>query len=384
MEDDHRRRELADGRRILSQNDSAVAFVPYFARYAYETFVVPRRPHAAWPTSRRPELGDLAGVLREVLIRFDNLWTMSFPYVMALHQAPTDGRPHEGFHFHIEFHPPLAQAQPAEIPGRAGDRRRQLPQRHLPEEKAAELQAVPAGPLQARPGRPRPMSESGVPGPDRTRPSLHGRLDSDVEEFLARIKQASDVPVLADGSLLFQPGARSSVAPRSGPAGRDGRDRRLFRLARPPMADPRGDAGGRAGRLDPGVEAGEPGAGGHEPRILARDRCTTEAQLLDGGYDAGQASVPRTPDRTGRPTSWACWSCWPASGPAARLRRTDPGRLARPRGQGRELLGRARGGHDAGRDRPGGLDARQAPSSPGSARWSRTTWSGPRAGSWTR
>ena len=43
--------EESDGRRILSQNGSAVAFIPYFARYAYETFVVPRRPHArAWPT----------------------------------------------------------------------------------------------------------------------------------------------------------------------------------------------------------------------------------------------------------------------------------------------------------------------------------------------
>ena len=35
--------EQADGRRILSQNDAAIAFVPYFARYAYETFVTPRQ-----------------------------------------------------------------------------------------------------------------------------------------------------------------------------------------------------------------------------------------------------------------------------------------------------------------------------------------------------
>jgi UDPglucose--hexose-1-phosphate uridylyltransferase len=41
-----------------------------------------------------------------VVIRFDNLWQMPFPYVMALHQAPVKGDV-EGFHFHIEFHPPL-------------------------------------------------------------------------------------------------------------------------------------------------------------------------------------------------------------------------------------------------------------------------------------
>jgi UDPglucose--hexose-1-phosphate uridylyltransferase len=113
--DEHRRvlmqdiigSEESDGRRILSQNGSAIAFIPYFARYAYETFVVPRRPCASLADLSGPELRDLAAVLREVLIRFDNLWTMTFPYVMALHQAPTDGRAHEGFHFHIEFHPPL-------------------------------------------------------------------------------------------------------------------------------------------------------------------------------------------------------------------------------------------------------------------------------------
>ena len=46
-------------------------------------------------------------MLKRVLVQFDNLWNMSFPYVMALHQAPTDGADHRGFHFHIELHPPL-------------------------------------------------------------------------------------------------------------------------------------------------------------------------------------------------------------------------------------------------------------------------------------
>ena len=40
-------------------------------------------------------------------MRFDNLWQLSFPYVLVLHQAPTDGHAADGFHFHIEIHPPL-------------------------------------------------------------------------------------------------------------------------------------------------------------------------------------------------------------------------------------------------------------------------------------
>src|SRR5258708_31856099 len=55
----------------------------------------------------REEMGDLAAVLRETLIRLENLWCMALPYVMVLHQAPTDGREYPGFHFHIEIYPPL-------------------------------------------------------------------------------------------------------------------------------------------------------------------------------------------------------------------------------------------------------------------------------------
>ena len=53
------------------------------------------------------ELRDLAAALKSLLVRYDNLWQMSFPYVLTLHQAPTDGGDYRGFHFHIECHPPL-------------------------------------------------------------------------------------------------------------------------------------------------------------------------------------------------------------------------------------------------------------------------------------
>ena len=99
--------ERQDGRRVLIEQGSAIAFVPFFARYAYEVFVAPTRTHATLATLSDQERADLAAVLRDVVIRFDNLWKMPFPYVMALHQAPTDGTTYAGFHFHIEFHPPL-------------------------------------------------------------------------------------------------------------------------------------------------------------------------------------------------------------------------------------------------------------------------------------
>jgi len=99
--------ERCVGRRIIVENETAIGFVPYFARYAYEVYVAPKKTHASLAGMGPDELRGMAEVLKIILVKFDNLWKMSFPYVMTLHQAPTDGGRHEGFHFHIEIHPPL-------------------------------------------------------------------------------------------------------------------------------------------------------------------------------------------------------------------------------------------------------------------------------------
>lgn len=101
--------EERDGRRMLYADEHAVAFVPYFARYAYEVYVAPRRSVPHIHALRDAEVQALAAALKDVTVRFDNLWRQPFPYVQALHQAPTDGGSHPAFHFYIAFHPPLRQ-----------------------------------------------------------------------------------------------------------------------------------------------------------------------------------------------------------------------------------------------------------------------------------
>lgn len=99
--------ERSDGRRIVFENECAIGFIPYFARYAYETYIAPKRRHPSIATLYGQELSGFAQALKIVLVKLDNLWQMSFPYVLALHQAPTDEANYDGFHFHIEIHPPL-------------------------------------------------------------------------------------------------------------------------------------------------------------------------------------------------------------------------------------------------------------------------------------
>lgn len=136
--------EEEDGRRVLVRRDGALAFVPYFARYPYETYVAPRATRPSIADLEPAELEDFASVLGETLVRLENLWRMPFPYVMVLHQAPTDGREHPGFHFHIQIHPPLRK--PGLLKYLAGPEigGGNFLNDAAPEAKAAELRAVSA------------------------------------------------------------------------------------------------------------------------------------------------------------------------------------------------------------------------------------------------
>ena len=134
--------EKSDGRRLITENDSAIAFLPYFARYAYEVFIAPKYTHPNIAALSSVEVHDLAEVLKTVLVKFDNLWRMPFPYVMVLHQAPIKSSSGGSFHFHIEFHPPLRKPNLLKYLAGPEIGGGNFLSDTSPEEKAAELKSM--------------------------------------------------------------------------------------------------------------------------------------------------------------------------------------------------------------------------------------------------
>jgi UDPglucose--hexose-1-phosphate uridylyltransferase len=100
-------RERVDGVRVVVGNESVVAYVPFWARYPYEVHVAMRRHAASLLDLTQPERLRLAEVLHTVLTAYDNLFGFSMPYVMSMHQAPTDdGQWQHVSHLHVELTPP--------------------------------------------------------------------------------------------------------------------------------------------------------------------------------------------------------------------------------------------------------------------------------------
>jgi len=135
--------ELEDGRRIVTQNDSFVATVPFFARYPYEVHITARAPgKAALTDFTRAGLRDLATILKTILVKYDNLFGVSLPYIMALHQRPTDGGEYLHYQFHIEFYPPYRTKEKLKYLAGSEAGAGTYINDTLAEEKAAELRAL--------------------------------------------------------------------------------------------------------------------------------------------------------------------------------------------------------------------------------------------------
>ncbi len=133
--------ELADGRRLLYDNGSVVVYVPYAARWAYEAHVVLREHRPSLSDCDGEELRLLADALQTLVRGYDALFARPFPYVMAVHQAPT-ARAAPGAargHLHVEFYPPLRTAEKLKYLAGSEQGAGTFISDTLPEESAAAL-----------------------------------------------------------------------------------------------------------------------------------------------------------------------------------------------------------------------------------------------------
>jgi UDPglucose--hexose-1-phosphate uridylyltransferase len=131
------------GERVLVSNEHFMAVVPYWAVWPFETLVISSRHVGPLADLNLAEVSALADVLRQVTIRYDNLFEISFPYSMGFHQPPTDGLPHPECHLHAHFYPPLLRSATVRK-FMVGYEMLSMPQRDLTPETAAErLRSLP-------------------------------------------------------------------------------------------------------------------------------------------------------------------------------------------------------------------------------------------------
>ena len=107
---DYLNQELELRERIICENSSFLALIPYWAVWPFETMIIPKKQHKSILSFSENELVDYAKILKKLTTKYDNLFNISFPYSSGIHQAPTDNKKNEEWHMHMSFYPPLLRS----------------------------------------------------------------------------------------------------------------------------------------------------------------------------------------------------------------------------------------------------------------------------------
>lgn len=130
--------------RIVAQNDHFAVVVPYWAFWPFETLLISRRPFSRFTDMSEEEKDGLAHIIKQITVKYDNIFNISFPYSAGFHPAPTDGKEHPEWHFHMHFFPPLLRSATVKK-FRVGYEMLGNPQRDItPEASAQLLKELPA------------------------------------------------------------------------------------------------------------------------------------------------------------------------------------------------------------------------------------------------
>jgi len=135
---DYLSEEISRGDRIVFENAHFAALVPFWAVWPFETMVLPKDHLRSIDEMNSSQARGLADALHRMSIRFDNLFSASFPYSMGIHQQPADNGSHDSWHFHIHYYPPLLRSA-AVRKFMVGYELLANPQRDITAEKSAKM-----------------------------------------------------------------------------------------------------------------------------------------------------------------------------------------------------------------------------------------------------
>ncbi|MCL4130599.1 UNVERIFIED_CONTAM: hypothetical protein GTU68_037839 [Idotea baltica] len=129
--------ELKEDIRVISQNENFVTLIPFWAVWPYEAMIIPKRKMTTVLEMNTKEKQDFAQQLKTLTQKYDTLFDTSFPYSSGIHQAPTDDKTHEEWHWHMSFYPPLLRSATVKK-FMVGYEMFAMPQRDITAESAAE------------------------------------------------------------------------------------------------------------------------------------------------------------------------------------------------------------------------------------------------------
>jgi UDPglucose--hexose-1-phosphate uridylyltransferase len=96
--------------RVVWSNDGFTALVPYWAVWPYEMLLLPHRHVTGLDAFDDSERSAFAEAVQTIVRAYDRLFDAECPYSMGIHQRPTDAAPHDAWHLHAHYYPPVLRS----------------------------------------------------------------------------------------------------------------------------------------------------------------------------------------------------------------------------------------------------------------------------------
>jgi UDPglucose--hexose-1-phosphate uridylyltransferase len=107
---DYLKQELKLQERIIFENDAFVVLIPFWAVWPFETMIIPKKHQSNILVLNKDESLQYAEAISVITKAYDKLFNTSFPYSSGIHQAPTDAKDNNHWHWHMSFYPPLLRS----------------------------------------------------------------------------------------------------------------------------------------------------------------------------------------------------------------------------------------------------------------------------------
>ena len=139
---DYLHQEIKEKERIIYENKNCVVLVPFWAIWPFETMIIPKKHQQNISMLDVEEKKDFAEAILMITKTYDKLFECSFPYSSGIHQAPTDNKNNQHWHWHMSFYPPLLRSATVKK-FMVGYEMFGMPQRDItPEQAALRLKAL--------------------------------------------------------------------------------------------------------------------------------------------------------------------------------------------------------------------------------------------------
>jgi len=100
------RQEISGDVRLVAENDLFVALSPFAPRFPFELWLIPKAHQSAFEESSKPELEQLAALLKDMLSRLDLVLNRP-AYNYVIHTSPVPEHLNDYYHWHLEIMPKL-------------------------------------------------------------------------------------------------------------------------------------------------------------------------------------------------------------------------------------------------------------------------------------